>query len=280
MQIGDITCSLIHTGYFALDGGAMFGMVPKVVWEKEFPPSETNQITLAMWALLVEAGDRLVLIDTGMGGKLPRKWQKIFQVDHSEHTLTDSLLAAGCAQESITDVILTHCHIDHAGGAISADDGEVEPTFPNARYHVQKRNWDNAMNPLPLESVGYNRQDFAPLEEWGLLQLHDGDGEILPGISALCSDGHTVGHQSLVIGVGKDALLFAGDLVPIASHCKLDYSMGYDTNARALCQDKARILARAATEEWTVLFCHDSRMAAGCVMQREGDFHCDTEVVI
>jgi len=262
MRIGACECQLVLAGDFSLDGGTMCGMVPKSIWQSHFLPDENNMIRLAMWSLLIKTPDQRILVDTGLGNKLSDKWRKIYRISESESPLVGSL------------------HLDHAGGAVSLHGGDLVPTFPNARYHLHRSNWDAATNPNPLESMGYRKKDFQPLWDWGLLDLHDTDTELGHGIELIATHGHTAGHVSVKISDTGDTLFFAGDLLPTAFHCKLDHHMSYDMSPRTLVDEKRQYLAQAVEENWLMIFCHDLRKPAARIMCENGEYQCGESIPI
>src|SRR2546425_6346104 len=174
LTLGGWSAHTLETGRLRLDGGAMFGSVPKPVWSRTHPADDRNRITLAMRALLLEGEGRRILVDTGIGTKFPPKLVDIYAVDHSEHTLERSLAALGLGVEDVTDVVLTHLHFDHAGGATRGAGGRIVPRLPRARYHVQRKNLDNARRPNPRERASYLPENFEPLIEANVLELWDG----------------------------------------------------------------------------------------------------------
>jgi glyoxylase-like metal-dependent hydrolase (beta-lactamase superfamily II) len=272
MNIGSYELYAIETGRFALDGGAMFGSVPKPLWEKTNPADERNRITLASRSLLMVGGERRILLDNGCGTKLSPKLREMYRVDTSQFDLMRSLQTAGVTPGQITDVLLTHLHWDHAGGSTFLEGGELQPTFPEARYHVQKAHWDWAMNPTEKDRASFRPDDFLPLRERGVIELVEGERELFPGISVLVLEGHTTAQQLPLISDGKTTLLFCCDLIPTTAHIALPYIMGYDLRPLTTLADKKRILARACDERWKLFFQHDPQTAAGTVQRTEKGF--------
>src|SRR5512136_1483317 len=181
MTIGSYTLHPVETGRFGLDGGAMFGVVPRPLWEKAAPPDERNRIDMAARALLLQGGGRTILIDTGNGAKWDEKLAGIYRFDTSEHDLAGSLRALGLTSADITDVILTHLHFDHAGGGTERVDGGLQPTFPKALYYVQREQWEAALRPTERDKASFFPEDFLPLQERGVLRFMEGEEEIFPG---------------------------------------------------------------------------------------------------
>ncbi len=229
-DLGGCTVTLLSGGRLKLDGGAMFGLIPKPLWSRSYPADEQNRIELACNCLLVEwsgATDRRVLIETGHGAKYGEKEQRIFAIDPA-NWLVPSLTAAGIDPATITDVVLSHLHFDHAGGLTQARDGQVVPTFPRARVHVQQREFADARAGFGIMTATYREENYAALDAAGAWRLVAGAAEIVPGIQSLPTPGHTRGHHSLLI-TGRDrSLVFGGDLMPTRHHVGAPYNMGYD----------------------------------------------------
>lgn len=281
LKINDYDVCPIPTGIFGLDGGAMFGTVPKVLWEKSNPPDEKNRIQMEARGLLLKSPSRNILIDCGNGGdfvakygdKLGPKFQEIYNVESSGPTLLKSLAQFGLKPEDITDVVLTHLHFDHCGGGTTEKNGELVPTFPNATYYVQKQNLEVAKKPNIRERASYFPANFEPLLKNNVLKLLDGNTEnFIPGISAYVSNGHTQGHQMIRIFDGKTSLLYCGDVVPTSSHVRLAWVMGYDLEPLRLISEKEKILGRAADENWYLYFEHDPYCDAAKISRNGTDF--------
>lgn len=262
MKIGNYTLASIETGRFALDGGAMFGVVPWVFWSKTNPPDERQRITLAARCLLIRGEGKTILVDTGNGSKWNDKLKDIYRLDNSKFTLEDSLSKAGAAPEDITDVILTHLHFDHCGGSTKIVNGKLEPTFPNATHYVQKAHWELSQNPTDRDRASFMRDDFQLLHERGMLKFTEGEQELFPGISVVVCNGHTMAQQLPKITDGTNTLLFLCDLVPTTSHIPFPYIMGYDLRPLVTLEEKKRILPQAEKEEWVLFFEHDPETVA------------------
>jgi len=275
VRLGNWSLTAIASGDFRLDGGAMYGVVPKVIWNTIHPADEDNRIAMTMRCLLlrgeVDGRERIVLIDTGAGTKLSGKLRSIYQIDYSQHDLLGSLAAAGVTPAQVTDVILTHLHFDHCGGATTAvseapetgkggaGSGEkaVRPTFPRATYHLQQRQWEWALNPSEKDRASFFAENYVPLQESGQLNLVDGEIEILPDIFLLVVNGHTPGQQLPLISTTQQTFFYCGDLLPFASHLHLPYIMAYDLAPLRTLEEKKRVLPRAVEEEWVLFFEHD-----------------------
>ena len=269
MTIGPYEVLGVETGRFGLDGGAMFGVVPRTLWERTSPPDERNRITMAARALLLRGNGRTILVDTGNGAKYSDKARSIYKFDNSAYTLAGSLRKLGVAPGDVTDVILTHLHFDHAGGATEMVDGKVQPAFPGARHYVQRAHWDAAHHTTERDRASFFPDDYLPLMEQGLLEFVEGEGEILPGIHLLLFYGHTTALQCPLISDGVTTLLYCADLMPMAAHVQLPWIMGYDLRPLVTLEEKRRILRRAMEEQWVLFFEHDPAIAAARVMNNE-----------
>ncbi|MFH1418532.1 MAG: MBL fold metallo-hydrolase [Planctomycetota bacterium] len=246
MQLGDLTIKLLDGGELWLDGGAMFGVIPKPVWSKLVEVDESNRIPLAMTCALVETGGKRILIETGAGEPLGYGERERGFFRFRDHWVLDSLEAAGVERGSIDYVILTHLHFDHAGGVTMADGhGGHVPTFPNARYIVQRGEWEDAVNGHAVMRTTYRTENLAPLEEADVLSLADGRAEIVPGISVTPMPGHTRYHQGVVIESGEQRIVQPGDLLPTAAHVGTRYNMGYDLLQHENMEQKGRLLETA-----------------------------------
>lgn len=289
LTIGDYRVHAIPTGLFGLDGGAMFGTVPKVLWQKSNPADAENRIAMEARALLLQEKKekassgraRTILIDTGIGGdfnekygdKIGPKFAEIYAVDSGATSLEKSLATLNLTASDITDVVLTHLHFDHAGAAVSWRDGALRPTFPNAKYYVQKQNLETARNPNRRERASYFANNFEPLVSAGVLQILDGPVEnLLPGVSVGLSHGHTSGHQYVRISDGTTTLYYCGDVIPTSSHVRLPWVMGYDLRPLDLIDEKAKLLDAAAKENAYLFFEHDPYLDAAQVKADRGDF--------
>lgn len=272
MKIGPYEIHPVETGRFGLDGGAMFGIVPKPLWSKTNPPDERNRILLAARAMLVIGNGRTILVDNGNGTKFTEKQVDIFNLDMSRYNLKESLAHYGLSVEDITDVVLTHLHFDHAGGSTYRANGKLSPTFPNARYYVQKDHWHQAMHPNEKDRGSFMPDDFLPLHAEGVLEFLDGEGELFPGIQVLVMNGHTTAQQLPKISDGKTTLLYCCDLFPTTSHILLPYIMAYDLRPLTTLEEKRKILARAYEEQWLLFFEHDPNVVSGTIGMSDKGF--------
>ena len=269
MRIGKYELHAIETGQFALDGGAMFGVVPKPLWEKTNPPDEKNRIALAARALLLVGNGRIILIDTGNGLKFNEKLTSIYKIDTSSSDLVSSLSRHRVKPEQVTDVLLTHLHFDHAGGSTSMVNGEIVPTFPHARYYVQRDHWQAAQKPTERDKASFYPDDFIPLYQRGMLQFTEGEGEIFPGVASRVVHGHTPSLQCPVISDSSTTLLYCADLVPTKAHVALPWIMAYDLQPLVTLEEKRRILGTAAEAGWILFFEHDPHLVAARLSQTE-----------
>jgi len=267
-RIGRWTVHAIQAGGQKLDGGAMFGVVPKMLWQRRIVPDERNRIQLGMRCLLIEHDIGPVLIDTGAGNKENEKFYDIYGVENRGErgptALEDGLLEAGVKPEEIVLVINSHLHFDHAGGNIVREsDGRLRPAFVNARYVVQRGEYEFATHTNERTAGSYFAHNFVPLAEGNRFDFIEGDREIVSGISAIHSPGHTPWHHSLLIESDGERALYLGDLIPTAAHLPLPWIMGYDVEPLVTLESKRRILARADAEDWLLVFEHDARTAWG-----------------
>lgn len=262
MRIGDYEVHLLATGQCALDGGAMFGLVPKVLWSKLLPADELNRVPVAHNVLLVRGRGRTVLIDTGIDPKLSDKQRQMYAVEPSR--LLAELARHGVAPAEVDTVLLTHLHFDHAGGNTHREaDGAIVPTFPRATYLVQAADAREFHEPSPRGSASYLPDNYHPLRQRGQLELIDGDTEVLPGITARLTGGHTAAHQIYTVSGGETTLAFCADLIPTSHHLKPAWTMGYDNFPLDLIAQKNRLLAQARAENWVLVFEHDPHVPAG-----------------
>lgn len=278
MKINRYELHSIETGRFGLDGGAMFGIVPKALWSKLNPSDDENRIDLALRALLIMGNKRNILVDNGIGTKFSEKYKKIYKIDHSKYNLDSSLKKYNLETRDITDVILTHLHFDHAGGSTYKEDGELRLTFPNATYYVQKANYEWALTPNEKERGSYLKENFVPVLEKGKLQLVEGKSEIMPYIDVIVSNGHTTGLQLVRISDERNKLVYCADLIPTTSHIKLPYIMGYDINPLKIIEEKKELLSTACSDNWILFFEHDIITEAAKVKKTEKGFEVKEKI--
>ena len=262
-NIGKWKVFALETGDFRLDGGAMMGSVPKVLWEKTNPSDSLNRIDLALRCLLLDDGENCILIETGMGSKISDDFKNMFAIKQKENPIQSALKRFNYKQEDISHVILTHLHFDHSGGILDINkEGELVPAFPNATYFISEANWTSGMNPSPRDSASYLDYNYSLLESSGNLKLVQDNSIILDGISTISVNGHTVGQQLVKVEDADDVLIFCSDLIPLKSHIRLPWIMGYDLNAALTLKEKTNFLNQAADEGWWLWFYHDPNTVA------------------
>jgi glyoxylase-like metal-dependent hydrolase (beta-lactamase superfamily II) len=265
-QLGAWRMHAIQAGGQRLDGGAMFGVVPKTLWERRIAPDERNRIQLGMRCLLIEHEIGPVLIDTGAGNKENDKFYDIYGIENrgapGPTRLEDGLRELGFGVEDIVLVINSHLHFDHAGGNLTRDaDGSIRPTFPNARYVVQAGEYHYATHTNERTAGSYFPHNFVPLQESGRFDFVDGERDIIAGIRAIPTPGHTPHHHGLLIESNGERAFYIADLVPTSAHLPLPWIMGYDVEPLVTLETKRRILKRAVDEDWLVVFEHDASTA-------------------
>ncbi len=273
IEVGGIRIHALDAGTLRLDGGAMFGVVPKPLWEKRIPADERNRIELAMRCLLVEGPEALVLIDTGLGNKESEKFKDIYGVENegAPTRLEDAIRAAGFSPGDVELVVNTHLHFDHAGGDTVRDpDGLVRPAFPRARYVVQRGELEFAWSDNPRVRASYLADNFEPVVEAGLFELIDGPGEITAGVYARPTPGHTPYHQSIVVRSEGRTACFLADVCPTSAHVPYAWIMGYDVEPLVTLESKTRLWEQAAREDWLLVFEHDAHVPWGRLRLEEG----------
>jgi glyoxylase-like metal-dependent hydrolase (beta-lactamase superfamily II) len=279
MIIGKFKIDAVETGIFGLDGGAMFGIVPKVLWSKIYHPGdELNRIPLSSRALLVRWDKRILLIDVGNGTKMNEKFRIIYNIDIKKSSLDFALKPFGIKPEDVTDVILTHLHFDHAGGSTTIKNGMVVPTFPNAKYYLQKDHLKWAESPTDKDAASFIPDDYVPLITNGMLEIIDGEGDIYPGLHVKPFFGHTRAMQVVRIHDAEQSLLCCADLIPTSAHIQVPFIMGYDNNPLITLKEKKAILQRASEENWIVFFEHDAFIQAATVEMTDKGFKCRDKV--
>jgi glyoxylase-like metal-dependent hydrolase (beta-lactamase superfamily II) len=267
--LGELELNSLSDGTFRLDGGAMFGVVPKPLWERRAPADARNRISLGMRPLLVR-GDRTLLIDAGIGDKMDAKSVEIYDIDRSQ-TLIKSLAAAGVSPGDIDIVLATHLHFDHAGGFTTRDErGRLVPTFPKARYVVRTGEWDDAAHPHERNKASYLQENFKPLADFGVLDLVAGNAAIMPGVRVVRTGGHTMHHQIVVIESAGETAIFAADLMPTTAHIDEPWIMGYDLYPMDTLRFKRTFTREAIAHEYLIFFEHDPKIAAGFIRESDG----------
>jgi glyoxylase-like metal-dependent hydrolase (beta-lactamase superfamily II) len=269
VRLGDFELVPLLDGYFRLDGGAMFGVVPKALWEKRAPADERNRITMAMRPLLVRGAGPLMIIDAGCGDKMDAKSADIYGFDRREN-LDVTMARAGVRAEDIEVVLASHLHFDHAGGFTAKDgSGAVRPRFPNARYLANQGEWDDATHPHERNRASYFAENYVPLQEAGVLDLLPDDQVIAPGIRVRRTGGHTRFHQIVSIESGGKTAVFAADLMPTTAHVDVPWIMAYDLYPMETLEFKRAFVKEAIEREYIVFFEHDPVVAAGYIRQKD-----------
>ena len=262
--LGEFELTVVSDGTYFSDGGAFFGVVPKTMWSKKMTPDELNRLDAGLNSLLVRTGDKNILVETGIGNKLP---EKLVQIYKQPAKLLENLHAAGVAPEDIDIVINTHLHFDHCGWNTVRRGDQVVATFRNATYYVQRQEWEHGCLQLERDAISYMSPNYDPLIESGQMVLLDGDTEIVPGISVKIFPGHTANMQAVIVesggrSNGKKTACYISDLIPTSAHLDPTWVMGYDLNPLETIAQRKRFYQRAIPEKWVVLFTHDHQTPA------------------
>lgn len=265
MKLGHFEMFPVTDGRFRLDGGAMFGVVPRVLWERCCPADERNRIQMGLTCLLIRAHGKNILVDTGLGDKWDAKGLDMFAIERRP-PLYESLRVLGLGPEDIHLVINTHLHFDHAGGnTVRSEDGSLVPTFPKAAYFIQRGEYEEALLANERTKASYKPENFLPIAHRHRWEFLDGDTELLPGLSVLVTRGHTAHHQGVKIESEGQMAFFLGDLIPTVSHLPLPYIMGYDLFPLQTLETKRKVLQHAHEEDWLLVFEHDPIVQMGHV---------------
>jgi methylmalonyl-CoA epimerase len=269
LPFGDLTLTSVHDGPFRLDGGAMFGVVPRPLWEKKARPDDRHRIQLALRPLLIDAPWGRMLIDCGAGDKMSEKERDIYALDRS-NALDASLAAAGVSAESIDMVLASHLHWDHFGGATRRVGNRVEPRFPRARYIIRRAEWEDATHPHERNRASYLQDDFVPLSDAGVATFFEGDDTIQPGVRVVRTGGHTGQHQIVFIESAGKTAVFVADLIPTTAHLPDAWVMGYDLFPMETLAFKRQFIPEAIAREYLIFFEHDPHLSAGYIRERDG----------
>jgi glyoxylase-like metal-dependent hydrolase (beta-lactamase superfamily II) len=273
LKLGNLEFHVLVDGHFGLDGGAMFGVVPRVMWEKKIPPDARNRIQLAMNCLLVRAGGKTILVETGAGAKMNEKFRDIYALEGP--FLNDRLRDHGLDRTEIDIVINTHLHFDHCGGNTRIEKDKVVASYPNAKYVVQRGEFEHAKHPNERDQASYIPDNYLPIEAGGKLALLEADRAIAPGVELIRVPGHTANMQCVKLsGGGKTAFFFA-DLVPTAAHLPSAWIMGYDLYPMITLENKKKWIPEVVREGWIALFCHDAKTPAGHLRERDGTWEVE-----
>jgi methylmalonyl-CoA epimerase len=269
IPFGEFQLTTLHDGPFRLDGGAMFGVVPRPLWEKKAPPDDRNRIQLAMRPLLIEASWGRLLVDCGVGEKMSGKDRDIYALDRSR-TLEDALASVRQSSESIEIALASHLHWDHFGGATARMNGALTPRFPKAEYVIRAAEWEDATHPHERNRGSYLQDDFVPLREAGVVTFFDGDQVIRPGVRVVRTGGHTGQHQIIFIESSGRTAVFVADLIPTAAHLENAWVMSYDLFPMDTLAFKRQFIREAIDREYLIFFEHDPLIAAGYIREKDG----------
>lgn len=264
--LGDYELIIVSDGTYFLDGGAFFGVVPKTMWSKKAMPDEQNRLDAGLNSLLVRTGEKNVLIETGIGNKLPDKLAQIYK---QPARLLDNLHSIGIAPEEIDIVINTHLHFDHCGWNTVRRGDRVVATFPNAKYYVQRKEWEHGRLQLERDAISYMSPNYDPLIESGQMELLEGGREILPGISLKVFPGHTANLQAVIVESGGKKACYISDLIPTSMHLDLTWVMAFDLFPLQTIESKKKYYAQAISESWLTVFTHDDTTPWGYVERGE-----------
>jgi glyoxylase-like metal-dependent hydrolase (beta-lactamase superfamily II) len=263
MRLGDFEVHLLVASRMKFDGGMAFGVVPKVLWERQKPADDSNLVEAACVAAVVRHNGKVIVCETGIGAKLPEKRARQAALREPEGLL-DGLRRLGIRPDEVDVVLSTHLHWDHAGGFTRRDSaGGLEITFPRAKHFVQRAEWDFAQAPDPRSRAGYIEEDYLPAAEEGVIEFVDGDAEVLPGVELRLTAGHTPGHQVLIFRSGELACALTGDLVPMRPHLRVPWNLGADLDVLRVMEEKARLLDEASRHRWLLVLSHESDGPAG-----------------
>ena len=268
--LGDFELLTLSDGFIWLDGGAMFGVVPRTLWERKLPPDDANRIPLCMRPLIVRSGERTLIIDAGCGDKMDAKSAQIYKLDRRYH-LDHALAEAGLTAADIDIVVASHLHFDHVGGFTALDaQGKLVPRFPKAKYIAHRAEWHDATHPHERNRASYLQQDFVPLQEAGVLTLVDDETEIVPGVRYRRSGGHTTNHQVVMIESRGQTAVFTADMYPTSVHIPDPWVMGYDLYPMDTLAFKRAFAREAIEREYLLFFEHDPSIAAGYLRETDG----------
>lgn len=257
ISLGDFELTAVSDGIYYLDGGAFFGVVPKVLWERKLPADEKNRVPTGLNSVVVRSGEKTILIETGIGNKLPEKMAKIY---NQPARLLDNLAAAGIAPEDVDIVINSHLHFDHCGWNTIRNGDKVVPTFPRARYYAQEGEWRHARQQHERDAISYMPVNYDPLVENGQMELLNGNREIVPGVSVEVFPGHTENMQAVILHSGGKTACYISDLIPTRAHLDPTWVMAFDLSPIATIDNRKRYYARAIPEKWLTIFTHDSQI--------------------
>ena len=269
MKIGKYDLYSVETSEFGLDGGAMFGIIPKPVWEKKVSADELNRVNMVTRSLLLVSDEKKILIDTGNGTKWEEKYKQIYDINTDQYNIEKSLGKYGFSSEQITDVICTHMHFDHIGGNTKIKSGEVVPTFPNAKYWISEENWKLANHPSQKDAGSFVEHDWKVLAENQMIEIIDGREPFIEGIETFVTHGHTPGLLHPIVSDGSNKLFYGADIFPMVAHIPIPWVMAYDVQPVLTMEEKQKLLQKMEREDWILFFEHDPHIQA-CTVHRDG----------
>ena len=269
MKIGKYDLYSVETSEFGLDGGAMFGIIPKPVWEKKVSADELNRVNMVTRSLLLVSDEKKILIDTGNGTKWEEKYKQIYDINTDQYNIEKSLGKYGFSSEQITDVICTHMHFDHIGGNTKIKSGEVVPTFPNAKYWISEENWKLANHPSQKDAGSFIEHDWKVLAENQMIEIIDGREPFIEGIETIITHGHTPGLLHPIVSDGSNKLFYGADIFPMVAHIPIPWVMAYDVQPVVTMKEKQKLLQKMEREDWILFFEHDPHIQA-CTVHKDG----------
>lgn len=269
MKIGKYDLYSVETSEFGLDGGAMFGIIPKPVWEKKVSADELNRVNMVTRSLLLVSDEKKILIDTGNGTKWEEKYKQIYDINTDKYNIEKSLGKYGFSSEQITDVICTHMHFDHIGGNTKIKSGEVVPTFPNAKYWISEENWKLANHPSQKDAGSFIEHDWKVLAENQMIEIIDGREPFIEGIETFVTHGHTPGLLHPIVSDGSNKLFYGADIFPMVAHIPIPWVMAYDVQPVVTMEEKQKLLQKMEREDWILFFEHDPHIQA-CSVHKDG----------
>ena len=280
MKIGKYDLYSVETSEFGLDGGAMFGIIPKPIWEKKVSADELNRVNMVTRSLLLVSDEKKILIDTGNGTKWEEKYKQIYDINTDQYNIEKSLGKYGFSSEQITDVICTHMHFDHIGGNTKIKSGEVVPTFPNAKYWISEENWKLANHPSQKDAGSFIEHDWKVLAENQMIEIIDGREPFIEGIETFVTHGHTPGLLHPIVSDGSNKLFYGADIFPMAAHIPIPWVMAYDVQPVVTMEEKQKLLQKMGCEDWILFFEHDPHIQACTVHKGEKHYKLNKRIQI
>ena len=269
MKIGKYDLYSVETSEFGLDGGAMFGIIPKPVWEKKVSADKLNRVNMVTRSLLLVNDEKKILIDTGNGTKWEEKYKQIYDIKTDQYNIEKSLGKYGFSSEQITDVICTHMHFDHIGGNTKVESGVVVPTFPNAKYWISEENWKLANHPSQKDAGSFIEHDWKVLAENQMIEIIDGREPFIEGVETIVTHGHTPGLLHPIVSDGSNKLFYGADIFPMVAHIPIPWVMAYDVQPVVTMEEKQKLLQEMEREDWILFFEHDPHIQA-CTVHKDG----------